>query len=265
MRSIVFFMLVFSYTSFAQNGLSRPSGFKGEHYALYTKCWQAITFCEITQQTYTSCGSVKNCYGLYVLPGDTFYVNIEDKDQSVEVSADISFGGYFPVINNFIFKPIDNNCIPQQALQIAIPLTAVPGSSFQIENHNIAYVTSTLSPGIPQPFDIYVGGQQPQFTFALSDFTVCPYAEEEEVGINELNTDNIDIQIYPNPANSTLNIIDENNQLQNATIEIKNPLGQTIFNVAFSNQIDISVLAPGIYFLTVQDKEKKRTVKVVKE
>ncbi|MES2764067.1 MAG: T9SS type A sorting domain-containing protein [Bacteroidota bacterium] len=84
------------------------------------------------------------------------------------------------------------------------------------------------------------------------------------VGVNELSND-VSFSLYPIPTNSILKIIDENKQLQNATIEIKNPLGQTVFSVPFTNQIDISSLALGMYFLTVQDKEKKRTVKVVKE
>lgn len=255
--------MIFSYNCCAQNRESAPSGFKGEHYALYTKCWQAITFCEITQQTYTSCGSVKNCYGLYVLPGDTFYINIEDKTQSMEVSADISFGGYLPPINGFIFKPIDNNCIPEQALQIVIPLNAPPGSSFQIENQNIAYVTSTLSPGIPQPFDIYVGGQQPQFTFALSDFTTCPVTND--VGLITINTDFVNVVCYPNPTSNILSVTDELNQFQNGTIEVKNCLGLVVLSKAFSKELNISDLPPGIYFLTVQSKRSAKTLRIVRE
>ena len=185
----LFALLVTSFLGYAQKKTTNPSSFKGEHYAFYTKCFAPITFCEVTQQTYTSCGSVKNCYGIYVMPGDTFYVNIEDKNQQEVISADITFGGYFPTIFNVIFKPIDNNCIPQQALQIAIPLTAVPGSSFQIINQNIAYVNNqTSQPGLPNPYNIFVGGQQPQFTFALSDFTVCPAIEQ--VSVQELNSIN---------------------------------------------------------------------------
>ncbi|MES2760954.1 MAG: T9SS type A sorting domain-containing protein [Bacteroidota bacterium] len=71
--------------------------------------------------------------------------------------------------------------------------------------------------------------------------------------------------IYPNPTHSVINIIDEHEQLQHSIIEIKNYLGQTVYTSSFVNQINISSLAAGMYFLTVQDKEKKRTVKVVKE
>lgn len=190
---------------FAQKKTANLTTFKGEHYAFYTKCFSAITFCEITQQTYTSCGSTKNCYGLYVMPGDTFYVNIEDKNQQEVISADISFGGYLPTVNNFTFQPIDINCIPQQALQIVIPLSAVPGTSFQIVNQNITYVNnSTEQPGLPNPYNIYVGGQQPQFTFALSDFSICP--QVAQVSVREIESEKESIFISPNPATAKTQI-----------------------------------------------------------
>ncbi|HRG00572.1 MAG TPA: T9SS type A sorting domain-containing protein [Bacteroidia bacterium] len=84
------------------------------------------------------------------------------------------------------------------------------------------------------------------------------------VGVKE-NSLSKNIKIYPNPTTSIINIVDENNQLQNATIEIKDYLGQTVYVAPFSNQINISNLALGMYFLTVQDKENRRTIKAVKE
>ncbi|MCC7533458.1 MAG: T9SS type A sorting domain-containing protein, partial [Bacteroidia bacterium] len=62
------------------------------------------------------------------------------------------------------------------------------------------------------------------------------------VGINEISiTDNI--SIYPNPTSSIINIVDENNQLQNATIQIKNYLGQLVYASAFTSQINLSNLS----------------------
>ncbi|MBL7934666.1 MAG: T9SS type A sorting domain-containing protein [Bacteroidia bacterium] len=84
-----------------------------------------------------------------------------------------------------------------------------------------------------------------------------------DVGVSEIN--NNQIKIYPNPTNSILNIADENNQFQYTLIEIKNTLGQVVLSIPFSNHIDISFLASGMYFLTVQDKYDKQTVKIIKE
>lgn len=254
MKIFIFVLLAFTFSSYSQN-IERVETFKGDHYALYNKCLFPVTFCEITQQTYTSCGSTKNCYGLYVLPGDTFYVNIEDKNQTEIISADVSFGGYFPAMTNVIFKPIDNNCVPEQALQMIIPLTAVPGSSFQIEAQNLSYVTSTVTPNGPLPYNIYIGGQQPQFTFALSDFTNCPVIEEvdsSEVSVKELRNIANSISISPNPANDNLKIWirDFQKVVEYRLSDIhgsfisRDTLGANI------NIIQLNEFLPGMYFIS---------------
>lgn len=81
--------------------------------------------------------------------------------------------------------------------------------------------------------------------------------------IEEIN--NANIKIYPNPTTSIINIVDENNQLQNSTIQIQNYFGQLIFTSAFTSQIDLRSLSAGIYFLTLENKGLKRTVKIVKD
>ena len=243
MKLSFLFLLMFTSFVFSQS----PLNFKGEHYALYNKCKTAVTFCELTQQDYLSCGSVKNCYGLYVLPGDTFYINIEDKNQSESISADISFGGYFPAISSFTFQPIDINCMAQGALQIVIPLTATPGSSFQIVAQNTAYTSSTsFTPGVPQPYNIYVGGQQPMYTLALSDFTVCPIIEEVSVKENWQSSD--EIVFYPNPTNrfiSPLNLKQVGYEIEITDIFENNVLKESIQS---SDKIDLKDLSDGIYF-----------------
>lgn len=84
------------------------------------------------------------------------------------------------------------------------------------------------------------------------------------VGLNEIPfSDNI--KIYPNPTTSILNITDEENQLQNAIIQIKNYLGQVVFTNSFTPQINLSHLSAGMYFLTIQDNSIKKTVKIIKQ
>ena len=65
------------------------------------------------------------------------------------------------------------------------------------------------------------------------------------------------IKLFPNPTTSILNIIDKQNQFQNATIEIKNYLGQVVLNQAYSHTIDVSKLATGIYTLKINNKYKQ--------
>ena len=71
--------------------------------------------------------------------------------------------------------------------------------------------------------------------------------------------------IYPNPTNSILYITDKNRQLRNANIEIKNTLGQVVYVGVYSHQIDVSALPQGIYFITINKKDNKQTIKFVKD
>lgn len=108
--------------------------------------------------------------------------------------------------------------------------------------------------------NIYLSGTT--YGFNSSGMTTIKYSNN--VGIRETKNDYM-LNVYPNPTNSVLNIIGEQNQLQNATISITNYLGQSALSIPFSNKIDLSQLSSGMYFLTVQDKERKRTVKVIKQ
>lgn len=82
--------------------------------------------------------------------------------------------------------------------------------------------------------------------------------------INEI-TLNDNIIIFPNPTTSIINIVDENNQLQNSTIQIKNNLGQLVFSSPFNSQIDMRNLSAGIYFLIIKDKAIRKTIKIIRE
>ena len=83
------------------------------------------------------------------------------------------------------------------------------------------------------------------------------------VSVNEIRLPYL--SIYPNPTTSIINIVDENNQFQNATIQITNYLGQVVFISPFTNQIDLRSLSSGMYFLTIFNKEKRQTNKFIKQ
>jgi hypothetical protein len=89
----------------------------------------------------------------------------------------------------------------------------------------------------------------------------CGYPTSVSKISNELG----DISIYPNPANSIINIVDEFNQLQNATIQIKNYLGQLVFSSPFVNQVNLQSLSAGMYFLTIDSNFDKKVIKIIKD
>ncbi len=93
------------------------------------------------------------------------------------------------------------------------------------------------------------------------DFTINITSD---VSTKELKNE-LHISLYPNPTNSSINITTDQDQFQNAIIQIKNPLGQTVYTSPFSHQIDVSDFSPGIYFLTIEDRTNRKTVKIIKE
>lgn len=93
-----------------------------------------------------------------------------------------------------------------------------------------------------------------------SDTCSAPYY----VSVKEIQKSN-NFKIYPNPTNGMVFIKEQENLLPDASIEIKNNLGQLVFSSPFSNQINLSSLSAGMYFLTIEDKSTKKTVKIVKQ
>ena len=100
-----------------------------------------------------------------------------------------------------------------------------------------------------------------------TDSTFCESAVScgYPTGVRDISYELGEVSVYPNPSNSIINIVDEFSQLQNATIQIKNYLGQIVFSSPFVNQINLQSLSDGMYFLTLLDEHKTHTVKFVKQ
>ena len=84
----------------------------------------------------------------------------------------------------------------------------------------------------------------------------------DELGVSDLET--LKIVAYPNPANDILNIQAEGSI---SSIEVMNLLGQTLLNSKGNSnreQIDISGLAAGNYFVKVVVGDGSRVLRVVK-
>ncbi|MCT4582928.1 MAG: T9SS type A sorting domain-containing protein [Flavobacteriales bacterium] len=93
----------------------------------------------------------------------------------------------------------------------------------------------------------------PATTYALNWFDSLAYKCSNYAGVIALN--NLDITLYPNPANHQLTI--EGLKKQSYSIVIQNALGQT-FPVQHlsSNQLSIEHLPNGVYFVVIRDEEK---------
>jgi carboxypeptidase T len=79
----------------------------------------------------------------------------------------------------------------------------------------------------------------------------------------------LNFSIFPNPYSDNITVqISSVFNLSEAKIFITNNLGQlllTFYPNNYSQLLNLSSLSSGMYFLTVQGNENKRTVKIIKQ
>lgn len=81
--------------------------------------------------------------------------------------------------------------------------------------------------------------------------------------INETKSNTTSISIFPNPANTEINIVLPSNN--NTQIEISNAMGQLIIKDQNKNKIDISNFTSGLYFISVKQGQQICTQKLIKQ
>ncbi|MCO6499696.1 MAG: T9SS type A sorting domain-containing protein [Vicingus serpentipes] len=90
------------------------------------------------------------------------------------------------------------------------------------------------------------------------------------VGFEEL-TNNVDFSVYPNPSNGIFTVNLSANATENVILSVKNIVGQTVVTkkVSFSGltneSISLEGQSNGIYFLTIENNNVTKTVKLIKE
>ncbi|AUC84511.1 peptidase S8 [Polaribacter sp. ALD11] len=107
------------------------------------------------------------------------------------------------------------------------------------------------------PTDQY-GYGIPDFEVALNNYIGSTASLEEEY----LQT----IKILPNPIITIFNIDGVQGEIKEYKIQIFDILGKKVFqqNNVISNEIDISYLEKGVYFVKVSKENKNKTIKVIK-
>ncbi len=84
------------------------------------------------------------------------------------------------------------------------------------------------------------------------------------VGVDNVIGENT-ISIYPNPANTWILISNMPENVTSLKIYSINGIMQNIFRNNYSNQIDVSLLVPGLYILAMESESGLQFVKFVKE
>lgn len=101
-------------------------------------------------------------------------------------------------------------------------------------------------------------------SFLKGSLMIRPVFGVEFLGINNLEKDNFAFNIYPNPLkNNNLNInLQTNNQQQNNNfiIQIFDILGNNIYQSTYKNEIDVSHISNGVYFVKISNLTTKSQV-----
>lgn len=197
----------------------------------------------------------------------SFYISLADASNGAIKNIGAYFCSTLPSLTGFSYI----NVVPQIAnqsgfltdtlnwVEIQGLYNAIGGEQYVIfGNFNSNANTDTIKVNTNSANTI----SYPRYSYYyIDDITLI---DQSTVGFKELNNEN-SFEIYPNPTNSILTITDKNQQLQNATIEIKNTLGQLVYFDVYAHQIDVTDLPAGIYFISFNNKQTKRTIKFVKE
>ncbi|RYE19378.1 MAG: T9SS type A sorting domain-containing protein [Sphingobacteriales bacterium] len=88
------------------------------------------------------------------------------------------------------------------------------------------------------------------------------------LGVNQINGDKLGMEVFPNPAQSVLNLKMNGTLQNNATISLVDISGRVLKQMPVTQKemtMDISSYAPGIYQLRYNDDVNSKTIKVVKE
>ena len=88
------------------------------------------------------------------------------------------------------------------------------------------------------------------------------------VGLENNTEKSIDFSIYPNPAQTLINIEFENASSKNYTLSIVNVLGQTVYSKQTSDsklQISVDEFPSGIYSIQVSCEKKSMSTKFIKQ
>jgi len=98
----------------------------------------------------------------------------------------------------------------------------------------------------------------------IFQFSAVTYNSFLFSGINNTESIITELEIYPNPANETINL---QNIQPNTLITITNITGQIILQTSLnqSNQINISNLTSGLYFIQSQSNNNFQTTKFIKQ
>ena len=205
-----------------------------------------------------------NGYGNFAAPnsetvpiGGDFTLSISVNQQAgnpaVRAWIDLNIDGSFDEDELVLDEVLTN---PDITKNISIPATATPGNS----RMRVTYATAPSGTPDANPCNdsgLYVLGETEDYCIELSPAT----------NTNNLTTQN-DLVAFPNPFKNTIQLEGKLPIHENYTLKVLNIMGETISirnDFSLSENVDLSHLSDGVYFLQVEDETILHKVRVVKQ
>lgn len=143
-------------------------------------------------------------------------------------------------------------------------LMPCPTCTYNWVNHNGGFLTPT---NVANGIIIFLGSYSCNVTNTVNGCSTTFVMDVLcNVGLNESSNSKSFINIFPNPVNDKLNIIKAiNSPIE--SINVTNVLGQNAIEVkhpVIQDELDLSALPTGVYFLNIKFSEQIKTFKIIK-
>ena len=121
----------------------------------------------------------------------------------------------------------------------------------------------------------YIAQASGYYSVTTSDVNGCPSTSAQQwislIGIDEPGDQTL-IYIYPNPVSSTLTLLVETKRRPQLHLELQDAIGKKIFaedidlvSSPFKKEFDLSGIAAGVYFISIESQDSRLVRKIVKE
>lgn len=95
------------------------------------------------------------------------------------------------------------------------------------------------------------------------------FQENVATSVTSLNTENVGMSVFPNPATSMLTVVRKNHSASNATLQIVNVAGAVLYQTSLAGgqstiNVETAAFPGGVYFVTLIDAETRVTTSFLK-
>lgn len=197
-------------------------------------------------------------YSLAYLDSCNFTTNLSPSHKTILLQSSLGTGSQINLTwNQYLGLPITSYYIYRGSSPSNMQfINQVSGSTF-------AYTDLTPPTGL----NYYrIGFAKPtnctSSAMSTDSIIASNFRTNQFVGVVENNT-SINVMVYPNPTNSMLHIVFENKQAHEIKTTITNALGELLLFSENQNEIDLSNLSNGIYYLTINIKDQIIKQKII--